>query len=293
MLKKKLGWFLVLIFVIPLFFVFRKNNSNINKNNNNKEIVASCFPVYNIARELLFGVNDFRLTNLTSNYLEGNSCLHNYSLTTDNAKSLENASVVIINGADFEPFVDKIPENKLIINASENINLDSEKNPYVWISINNYIDQINTVSNKLSDTFPNYRNVIIKNSSNYCKKLSDIKSEWDGKLSNFKGIKIASLSEKFDYLLKEFGLIPLKLRSSHSHETMTSADVISSAVKEIKENNFKFFISTKNDINTNKVIEKESGAQCIILRSLDNPADGSYIDQIKNNLSKIYEAVSS
>ena len=123
--------------------------------------------------------------------------------------------------------------------------------------------------------------------------MSDVKNEWSDKFSKFKGTKISSLSEKFDYLFKEFELTPVKLRSSHSHETTSSADAISNAVKEIKENNFKFFISTKNDVNTNNVIEKESGAQCIILRSLDSPSDGSYIDQMKYNLSKVYEAVSS
>ena len=295
MLKKNLGWFLALIFVVPLFvMLFRKNNVNVQSESDiNKEIVTSCFPVYNITREILSGIDEFKISNLTSNYLGEHSCLHNYSLTTDNAKSLETSSVVIISGAGFEPFIDKIPNNKKIIDSSNGISLNDEKNPYIWISINNYINQVKNISNELLKTFPDKKEKITKNANSYCEKLQSLKNDYDNKFSNLKNVKIASFSEKFDYLFRDLNLSVIKLKSSHSHESEKSADVISYAVSKIKENNLKFFISTKNDSNINEIIEKESGAKCVILRSLDNPSDGSYINQMKSNIDKIYEIMNS
>ena len=295
MLKKNLGWFLALIFVVPLFImVFRRNSANVkSKNIANKEIVTSCFPVCSITREVLSGINDFKISDLTSNYLGEHSCLHNYALTTDNAKSLENASVVIINGANFEPFVSKIPENKIVIDSSVDISLNDDENPYIWLSIDNYLKQVENISNELSKIFPDYKDKILKNTTSYCNKLQTLKNNWFDKFSSLKDKKIASFSEKFDYLFKDFNLNVIKLKSNHSHENEKSADIISYAVNEIKENNLGFFISTKNDSSTNEVIEKASGAKCIVLRSLDNPSDGNYIDQTQNNLEKIYETLNS
>lgn len=291
MQKKYLSWILVLIFVVPLFMVmFRRNR--VSYDEDRVEIVSSCFPTYNMAVKLLSGLDGFRVSNLTSNYLSDHSCLHDYNLTSENARAIEDASVLIVNGVDFEPFISKISsENLQIIDSSKNVKVNNDKNPYIWISIENYLNQLKFVSDELCKIFVDYKNQISDNLESYVNVLENLKKDWTPKFSKFKGKKVAVFSEKFDYFLRELGLVPFHLVSEHSHEDMTSADKISNAVTKIKENHFKFFISD-NANKTCSAIEKESGVKLVLLNNISDSKKGSYVDQMRYNFEKLHSSLS-
>ncbi len=288
MKNRKIGLVLAVVFIVPLFLLIFKQGGNkgVSKRSGKIEIVTSCYPVYNLTRHLLSGVNDFNVSNLTSNYLQNHSCLHDYSLTPDNARKLEEASVFIINGAGFESFVADINNKNLnIIDISKKLEIENN-NPFVWMSVDNYINQLTFLSGEFCKFFARYKDSISNNFQSYRKELQSLVGDGKDKLGKFEGSKIAVSSNKFDYFLKSFGLIPLKLIDGHSHESSLSSEEVSKAVDEIKNNNVSFFISDKNDPKC-KVIEGESGCKAVLLDTLDYDNNRDYVDRVYENLEKI------
>lgn len=294
MKNRKIGLVLAVVFIVPLFLlIFRQGgNKNINKSSGKIEVVASCYPVYNLAEHLLNGIGDFNISNLTSNYLQSHSCLHDYSLTPDNARKIEEASVFVMNGAGFESFVENINSRNLnIIDLSRKLEVESD-NPFLWMSVDNYINQLTFLSEELCKFFAKYKNSINNSFQSYKKRLQSLVGKGGDKLGKFEGLKIAVSSNKFDYFLKNFGLIPLKLIDGHSHESSLSSEEVSKAVDTIRQSNVSFFISDKNDPKY-EIIERESGCKAILLDTLDYSNGSDYVDRMYENLEKICNGLNS
>ncbi len=87
------------------------------------KVVTSFYPLYIATKNVTEGIEDVTVVNLMQNQ---QGCLHDYQLTTDNMRTLENADVLIINGAGMEAFLGDIQKNYPnlpIIDASEGIDL--------------------------------------------------------------------------------------------------------------------------------------------------------------------------
>ena len=70
--------------------------------NDEKTIVTSFYPVYIAAKNVVGDVKGVTITNLTG---EQTGCVHDYQLTPENAIALDNADVVVLNGAEAELFL--------------------------------------------------------------------------------------------------------------------------------------------------------------------------------------------
>ena len=67
-----------------------------------KNFVASFYPVYIAAKNVVCDVKGIALTNLTGTQT---GCVHDYQLTPENAIALDSADAVILNGAEAELFL--------------------------------------------------------------------------------------------------------------------------------------------------------------------------------------------
>ena len=74
----------------------------------NAQIVASTLPVYEFTSALCKGT-DITVSRLVT---EEVSCLHDYSLSVSQVKSLESAQVVVISGAGLEEFMEDLIQQK-------------------------------------------------------------------------------------------------------------------------------------------------------------------------------------
>ena len=166
-MKIKFKKILIILTLVILSITGCSSNTNDNnKSGNSKDkedsikVVTSFYPMYLLASNVVKDIDNVELINMTNS---ATGCLHDYSLTTDNIKLLEDCDVFIINGAGMESFLDKVLEQKpdlKIIDASEGIELiksdymdeshnhdhghdhDEEYNPHVWLSVENAIKQV-------------------------------------------------------------------------------------------------------------------------------------------------------
>ncbi len=152
------------LFIICCFILcgcgYQENKIDENKFN----IVTSFYPMYVATSNIVDGVEDVTLSNMTDVQV---GCLHDYQMTTKDMNKLEKADVFIINGGGMESFLDKATsscKNLKVINASEGILEEnvheaehhehdeghSEENAHIWVSISLYINQVQNIANELA-----------------------------------------------------------------------------------------------------------------------------------------------
>lgn len=168
-------------------------------------VVTSFYPVYistwNVARD----VPGVEVANLTPP-LTG--CLHDYQMSPDDLKNLSDASVLIVNGAGMESFLDEVirqlPRLK-IIDASKGIELD-DHNPHVWVSVSLDMKQVDTIAHGLSAIDPAHADLYRKNADAYLAQLEALRAQMHKALKTVRTRNIVTLHEAFPYFAQEFNL---------------------------------------------------------------------------------------
>ena len=223
-------------------------------------------------------------------------CLHDYTLTTEDMKKIENADIFIMNGLGMENFIEKALEtnnNMDIIDSSKEIENviqeDEEINSHIWTNLENYIIQVKNISTGLIDQDPENTEIYKSNTDRYINELESLKEEYEKSLENLNGTKAISLNEAFEYLGQELGIDMTTIHTDHEESTM-SAEMLSSIIDQVKNENINMIIVDKDDNKSNaETIVNETGAQIYELNSgLRGSMDkNAYIEQVKENMQTL------
>ena len=124
-MKFKIPKLLSILLVTSLLFIGCNNTQVSDKSSEDDtlNIVTSFYPIYISTLNIVKDIPNVTLTNMTKSQT---GCLHDYQLTPQDLKTLENADILIINGAGMESFLDTIISqypNLEIIDASSELNL--------------------------------------------------------------------------------------------------------------------------------------------------------------------------
>ena len=273
------------LFIFIGFLIFFKKN----KSDDKTLILTTSRPLYIALNEICKDTSGVLIKEITNGYMNSHSCLHDFSLTTQQIEDIEKCYLLAYNGVSFEPFINKINSNNLC-DSSKNIEIlenNGEKNPFIWMSVTNYIKQIKNIMNEINSPERkstkmldfNELNKINKNYENYTEKLKSKREEWKSKFEEYKGMKIATLTNEFDYLLKDLGLIPVHLIERHIHGDL-SAKSIMDAEEILKNENLKFYlVSNEKYLN---IFKNYKGVLLDLIKSQDKI---SYIDEMENNVN--------
>ena len=282
---------LILITIIGVLNINR--NKNINKDDGVTKIVTSFYPMYIIAKNLVDGASNVELTNMADVNV---GCLHNYTLKTEDIKKVENADIFISNGLGMESFINKLIETNNdmdVIDSSANvkntISDDDEVNPHIWTSIDNYIEQVKTVAEKLKEYDHTNAKVYEDNKKEYISKLVKLKNKFNVELKKLQGKRAICLNEAFEYMGKDLGLQLTTLKTDHEESTL-SAETLKNVTDVAKTQEIKIILVDKNDNKSNaQTIANEIDAQILELNSgltgsLDKDA---YINAMEENIEKL------
>ena len=287
-----------LILVILIALVTTIVILNINKNSKKAEngettkIVTSFYPMYIIAENLAQGAKNVELVNMADVNV---GCLHDYTLTTEDMKKVENADIFIINGLEMEKFLDKIISsnaNMYVIDSSTNIqNLiteDNEVNPHIWTSISNYILQVKNISMELQNKDTINAQIYKENETKYIEELEKLRKEYLEELNDLEGKKAIILNEAFEYMAQELKIDATTIKTDHEESTL-SAETLKNVIDKIKNENISMIILDKNDNKSNaETISNETGAKIYELNSgLTGSLDkDTYIKQVQENICR-------
>lgn len=284
---------IVLCIIALIGFIVWKNIDRANREvseSRNTKIVASFYPMYIIAENLTEGARNIEL-DLMADVNVG--CLHDYTLTTEDMKKVEDADIFISNGLGMESFIDKILEsngNMKTIDSSRNIqNLISEgeeTNPHLWTSIEKYIAQVENISEGLQESDPDNAEIYEQNTVEYINKLEQLESEFEEQLGGLKGQKAICLNEAFEYFGQELGMDLIVVETDHEESTI-SAEELKNIIDTSKSENIDMILIDKNDNKSNaETIANETGAKIYELNSgLTGITDkDAYISQMRENI---------
>ena len=281
----------VIILIIVVLVIL-----NINKNNNDQKddgvtkIVTSFYPMYIIAENITDGAQNIELVNMADVNV---GCLHDYTITTEDMKKIENADIFIANGLGMENFLEKAIESNMdmkVIDSSANITDviqdEAETNAHIWTSIDNYILQVKNISNELINLDPQNSDIYQNNTDTYVNKLEELKTRYLEELKELNGIKAISLNESFEYMGKELGIQMTTIETDHEESTM-SAEMLKNIIDKVKQENIEMIIIDKDDNESNaRAIADETGAKIYKLNSglRGNLDTNAYIEQIEENM---------
>lgn len=339
---KKRNKFLAIAIVLVLiaFIVIGNLNKSEHVDASKIKIVTSFYPIYIMTLNITNGAENIEVSNMAENFV---GCIHDYTLTTTDLKKFEDATIFIENGYDMEQFIQKIVEsypNVKIIDSSAEItrlaqeeNLinqessmqqnvaqnivsldkefdlvqeDDEINPHFWTSINNYILQVEAITDGLKELNPYNSDLFEQNKNTYIQKLQDLKNEYNsydfGANSNdaTRGTqtndtssensvnerKVVSLNESFSYLFEFIGVNETLIETDHEQSSL-SAEAVREVIEKVKSSGIQAIVIGQNDDDQNaNLIASETGAKVYRLNdamSGDGSLD-SYINTMKENL---------
>lgn len=339
---KKRNKFLAIAIVLVLiaFIVIGNLNKSEHVDASKIKIVTSFYPIYIMTLNITNGAENIEVSNMAENFV---GCIHDYTLTTTDLKKFEDATIFIENGYDMEQFIQKIVEsypNVKIIDSSAEItrlaqeeNLinqessmqqnvaqnivsldkefdlvqeDDEINPHFWTSINNYILQVEAITDGLKELNPYNSDLFEQNKNTYIQKLQDLKNEYNsydfsansndatrGTQTNDTSSensvnerKVVSLNESFSYLFEFIGVNETLIETDHEQSSL-SAEAVREVIEKVKSSGIQAIVIGQNDDDQNaNLIASETGAKVYRLNdamSGDGSLD-SYINTMKENL---------
>ena len=316
-MKTTLTKILTTIILVSLFLTGCNNSAKSNnstESNNKLTIVTSFYPMYISTLNIVKDIPNVEVLNMTTSQT---GCLHDYSLSTKDLKTLSNADILIINGAGMESFLDDVIDeysDLKIIEASKGIDLiedtehddhtedhdheahDHDVNPHVWVSISKNIEEVSNIAKELSSLDPNHANEYQDNANEYIAKLENLKTEMHSTLDNIAHKDIITFHEAFPYFAEEFGLNIVGVIEIEP-DSEPSAKEVENIISIINEKNIKaLFTEPQYSSKIADTIAKETGASIytldpIVTGDSNEKAYNDYIIKMQENLNTLKEAL--
>lgn len=316
-MKTTLTKILTIIILVSLFLTGCNNSAKSNnstESNNKLTIVTSFYPMYISTLNIVKDIPNVEVLNMTTSQT---GCLHDYSLSTKDLKTLSNADILIINGAGMESFLDDVIDeysDLKIIEASKGIDLiedtehddhsedhdhedhDHDVNPHVWVSISKNIEEVSNIAEELSSLDPNNANEYQDNANEYIAKLENLKTEMHSTLDNIAHKDIITFHEAFPYFAEEFGLNIVGVIEIEP-DSEPSAKEVENIISIINEKNIKaLFTEPQYSSKIADTIAKETGASIytldpIVTGDSNEKAYNDYIIKMQENLNTLKEAL--
>ena len=285
----------ICIMALVSFIIWKNLTKNEQETDEHMKIVSSFYPIYIMAENITEGAENVELINMAETNV---GCLHDYTLTTEDMKKVEDADVFIQNGLGMENFINKIIDSSddlTIIDSSQGIeNIiqhEEETNAHIWMNIDNYIKQVENISKGLQEVDSANAEVYKKNATDYIKKLQELRERFINKLTSLEKTKVINLNEAFEYLGQELNLDMTTIETDHEESTM-SAEMLGSIISQVERENIEIIFIDKNDNKSNaETIANETGAKIYELNSgLKGELDkNAYIRAMEENLRTLFE----
>lgn len=293
---------IILILGMLIFSGCGGENKKVIANKGPKEkvtIVTSFYPIFIFTSNIVAGIDNVELINLANN---STGCLHDYNLTSNNMKTLENADVLVINGLGMETFIERVVKDfpKLkIVEASKGITPISENgviNPHVWVSVGGAIEEVKKIGDGLGSIDIKNKDKYAENTQSYVKRLEVLNKKMKENLKKIEGSNIVTFHEAFPYFARDYGLnIATVIESEPGVEPAAAS--IKESIKVIKEKNIKaLFVEPQYSPTAANTISKETGAKIYSLDPIVMPISSAkvfdtYETIMEHNMYVLLEAL--
>ncbi len=253
-------------------------------------ILATTYPMYYLTSRLTQGVSDISVEQMVT---EPVSCLHDYTLTTEQMKKIDRADLIVMNGCGLEDFMTDalkgVPEENLIDCGSDQFAED----PHYWLSPAAYAEAGHTLLTALTARYPDHAKALEQNWEPLSQQLEELRlsmqsSDLQGQLACREMI---TFHDGFSYFAQAMGLT-----IAASIEEEEGAEAPASEIKAIcdliaQDKIPAIFVEKNGSTNAAEIIARETGVKIFTLTTImDSETD--YFTAMEENITAVKEALS-
>lgn len=283
-------------------------------------IAATTYPIYALTCAVSAGVEGVSVSRLNTGQV---SCLHDYTLTVSDMARLEQADLVLINGAGLEEFLDGVLEQleAPITDCSSGIDLlepdghlhshevdeadghHHDHDPHYWMDPRNAVAMAGTIAQALAQTDPDNAGRYQANAALVSEALTIAYSTWSTALTGLTYPYLITFHNGFPYFASAFGLELLFAMEEEDGATASARDILEASTY-VKEYHLPaIFMEANGSGSAARAVSGETGAAVSTLSMLmdgDDAPEGAgaieileqlYLSPMGQNVKTILEVL--
>lgn len=265
-----------------------------NTNNHKVDIVTSTNIYANIAKNVVGKHGEVQAI-----IKNGDTDPHDFEPTTNSAKEVANANIVISNGLGYDDWMTKLADSNDIHMTKvgeELMGLKQGDNPHIWYNLDMPKKYVNYIVKRSSKIDPKHASYFRKNGQTYLNKIQSIK-QLAAKI-DAKHAKPVYVSEPvFDYALERchFKIGNPAFEEAVENETDPSAQVVHNMRESIKHKKISFFVNNvqASSSTVNGMVKLANQNQIPVLKVRETMPNGTnYYHWMKNNYQNLFDIFS-
>ena len=276
-------------FAILLALALLLSGCAAQKSEPSADILATTAPVAQIVGAITAGT-DLTVATLIS---EPVSCVHDYALSVDQMRAVEQAKHIVISGAGLEEFMADVLTSRAVIDASEGLALlpgeEGESDPHTWLAPENMIAMTHTVETALAAEYPQHAALFAENADIWCGKLDELQSYGEQHLADLSCRRLVTFHDGFAYFAQAFGLeIAASMEIEAGSEP--SARELEEIISLLQDQGIPaVFTEINGTADAAELVARETG--CAVF-SLDTAiSSANYLSAMTQNIDTIKEAL--
>lgn len=277
-------------FAILLALALLLSGCAAQKSEPSADILATTAPVAQIVGAITAGT-DLTVATLIS---EPVSCVHDYALSVDQMRAVEQAKLIVISGAGLEEFMgDTLASCDVVIDASEGLALlpgeEGESDPHTWLAPENMIAMTHTVETALAAEYPQHAALFAENADIWCGKLDELQAYGEQLFSSLSCRRLVTFHDGFAYFAKAFDLeIAASMEIEAGSEP--SARELEEIISLLQDQGIPaVFTEINGTADAAELVARETG--CAVF-SLDTAiSSANYLSAMTQNIDTIKEAL--
>lgn len=242
---------------------------------------------------------------------------HSYQPTPQDVTKIAESKLLILNGLEYEHFMESLLENaggeRIIVTASDGLEAhhmeehEGEEadhaheagDPHMWLDPDLVMTYVENIREGLTHFDPDGEAVYRSNADSYIAELKALDTwiaEQVGQIPAERRLLVTN-HEAFGYFAERYGFeIVGTVVESFSSDASPSAQQLAALIDQIRSSGATaIFLDASDNDTLARQIAAETGVTIVTdlhLESLtDGPPAGTYIDMMKDNVSKIVEAL--
>ena len=221
------------------------------------------------------------------------SCLHDYSLTVGQMRTIGSADCLFLSGAGLEEFMaDALSQAKATVDCSQNLELwelDGESDPHIWLAPKNAEVMAKNAADGLTALYPQYGDTFRKNLAALIARLEDLQQYGEDALKDLSCRELITFHDGFAYFAGAFDLTILASieEESGSEASAKSLAEISTLVES--HNIPVVFMEANGSTAGAEAIARETG--CGLSTLSTGLGGGDYFDILRQNIDAVKEAL--
>lgn len=257
------------------------------------DIVATTLPVYEFTTMLC---QDTGLT-VTRLIDENISCLHDYSLSVNQVRTVEAADVIVRTGGDLDAFMEDISAGKPVILANDGQRIPGASlgrdpdhpDPHLWTSPILAKVMAANICNGLKKQYPDHTETFEKNLDHLTDELDALLQYGKMALLDLSSRKLITFHDGFFFFANAFDLQIVESIEEEAGSEASAAE-LKRLITLVRQNDLRaIFVETNGSASAAELIHAETN---VPVYRLDMAISGdSYFEAMYGNINTIKEAL--